>query len=104
MKEIEQVKCSLCGKHTAIERKGTGRLQKDKTVDQAPYEFRFDHVDLETAAFVSVREARGRGQGLPEIRRITLKEAVENDTYKDLRQSLLNQCYGIMKILTGSEK
>jgi len=103
MTEIQMVKCLLCGKHTAIKRKGSGRLQKDKSVDQAPYEFRFDHVDLETAAFISIREARGRGKGLPEIRRVTLKEATESDSYKEVRQSLLNQCYNILKILTGEQ-
>jgi len=76
------------------------RIQKDKPADRF-YTFTYDHIDPEASQFISIREPRGRGKGLPEVGRITLREAVENNQYEDLRQSLLNQCVKVLKILTG---
>lgn len=96
------IKCPFCGTHKAIERTGINRIQKDRGFDR-PYIFSFDHIDLKESAFISVRSCEGR-RGLPEIRRITLREAIKNGEYEDLRQSLMNQCVRILKILTGEEK
>jgi len=46
--EIKTIKCPLCGWHHPIEQK-------------------FGGFDLNEQAFISIREARGRGGGLPEI-------------------------------------
>jgi len=102
MREIEMVRCLLCGTHKPIERTGVRRLQKDKIADRQ-YTFSFTHPDLD-GAFISIREARGRGGGFPEVRKISLREAVEKDIYKELRESLTAQCYAILKILMGDEK
>lgn len=103
MSQTIMTKCLFCGTHKPIKRTGIMRLQKDKTADRQ-YNFVFDHVDLGNSAFISVRENAGRGKGFPEVSRLTLKQVVENDTYKELRESLLNQCYAVMKILMGEEK
>lgn len=103
MSQTEMVKCPFCGTHKPIKRTGIMRLQKDKTADRQ-YNFVFDHVDLGNSAFISVRECGGRGRGFPETSRVTLRETVEKETYKELRESLLSQCYIVMKILIGDEK
>lgn len=97
--EFEMAKCLFCGRHQPIQRTGIMRMQKDKVADRL-FTFTFDHIDPETSQFISIREPRGRGKGMPEIGRITLREAVENSQYEDLRQSLLNQCVKVLKILT----
>lgn len=104
MAEIEQVKCPVCGWHRPIEQKGTMRLQRGDPANQPKGKFAFGNFDLDQVAFISIRESRGRGGGLPEIGRITLKEVMERDTYKELRQSLVTACYNVLKILMGDEK
>lgn len=101
--ELEYTKCVVCGWTRPIERKGTKRIQRDQSPDKR-YTFRYDVVDLGNAAFVSIRECGGRGKGFKEIRKITLQEAVEDDTYEELRESLKNQCVEVLKILIGEEK
>lgn len=81
----------------------TGRVQegsrRTKALTGQSHEFRVDHVDLETLAFISIREARGRGQGLPEIRKITLAEAQHDIRYKQVIATLINGSHRILKIL-----
>ena len=96
------VKCLFCGRHQPIERTGIMRIQKDKVADRL-FTFTFDHIDPEVSQFISIREPRGRGKGMPEIGRITLREAVEGNLYPELRQSFLNQSVKILKILTKEE-
>lgn len=97
--EVKMVKCPLCGTHKPMERTGVMRLQKGKGFDR-PYTFRFDHVDLASSAFISIRKPGGRGKGLPEIGRVSLAEAKSDPRYKVLLTSLINQSYRILKILT----
>lgn len=98
--EIEMCKCLFCGTHKPLQRTGIMRIQKDKVADRL-YTFSYDHIDPELSQFISIREPRGRGKGMPEIRRVTLREAIQNNQYEDLRQSLIDQCVRVLKILTG---
>lgn len=103
MSEVEMVKCVFCGTHKPLQRTGIMRLQKNKVADRL-FQFSFDHIDPKVSQLVSIRECAGRGRGLPEIRRITLKEAVEGNLYLELRQSLISQCVKVLKILTEEEQ
>ncbi|MBA7491161.1 hypothetical protein ES702_01706 [subsurface metagenome] len=103
MTELEFTKCLVCGWSRPLERKGTKRIQRDQSADKQ-YTFRYDVVDPNEAAFISIRECGGRGKGFKEIRKITLKEAIENDSYKEVRESLKNQCVKVLKILIGEEE
>jgi len=98
-KEIETVKCPLCGWHHPIERTGIMRLQRGEPADQPKGPFEFGNFDLDEAAFISIREAKGRGGGLPEIGRVTLAIAQNDPRYKLLITSLVNRSYQILKIL-----
>ena len=98
-KEIKTVKCPLCGWHHSIEQKGSKRLIRGDAADQPKGEFVFGDFDLNEAAFISIREARGRGGGLPEIDKVTLVKAKDDPSYKNLITSLTNQSYAILKIL-----
>lgn len=97
--EVKMIKCPVCGTHKPMERTGVMRLQKGKSFDR-PYIFRFDHVELGSSAFISIRKPAGRGKGLPEIGRVTLGQAKSDPDYKELVTSLINQSYRILKILT----
>lgn len=99
MSEILMTKCVFCGTHKPLQRTGIMRLQKGKVADKI-FRFSYDHIDPEVSQFISTRECAGRGKGLPEVGRITLREAVEGNLYPELRQTLLNQCVRILKILT----
>jgi len=66
--EIKTVKCPLCGWHHPIEQKGSKGLQRGEVADQPKGELVFGNFDLSKEAFISIREARGRGGGLPEIK------------------------------------
>ncbi len=98
--EFEMAKCLFCGTHKPLQRTGIMRIQKDKPADRL-YTFTFDHIDPEASQFISIRECGGRGKGMPEIRRVTLREAIESNKYEDLRESLMDQCVRVLKILTG---
>ncbi|MBA7500348.1 MAG: hypothetical protein GH144_01195 [Clostridia bacterium] len=100
--QFEMTKCEFCGHHQPIQRTGVMRVQKGKVANKF-YTFSYDHIDPEVSQFISIREPRGRGKGMPEIGRITLREAVENNQYQDLREGLLNQCVKVLKILTKEE-
>jgi len=97
--EVKTVKCPLCGWHHPIEQKGSKRLQRGEVADLPKGEFVFGNFDLNEAAFISIREARGRGGGLPEIDKVTLEKAKDDPSYKNLITSLMNQSYAILKIL-----
>ena len=98
---IRAVKYPLCGWYHPIESKGSKRLQRGDPVDLSKGVFLFNRVNPEESAFISIRECGGRGRGLPEIERITLKEAKGNPEYKELIQSVVNQTYKILQILTA---
>jgi len=100
-KHIRTVRCPLCGWHHPILRTGSKRLLRGESVDQPKGAFLFNKVNPNESAFISVRECKGRGGGLPEVEKITLTEAMANPEYKDLIESLRNQSYQILKILTG---
>jgi len=97
--EVKTVKCPLCGWHHPIEQKGSKRLQRGDPANLPKGEFVFGSFDLNEVAFISIREARGRGRGLPEINVITLEKAKDDPSYKNLITSLINQSYAILKIL-----
>ena len=97
--EVKTVKCPLCGWHHPIEHKGSMRLQRGDPADQPKGEFAFGRFDLNEEAFISIREAKGRGGGLPEIAKITLAEAHSNPRYNQIITSLVNRSYQILKIL-----
>ena len=74
------------------------RLQRDEPADQPKAEFLFGGFDLKDAAFISIREAKGCGRGLPHIGKITLEEGEKDPSYKKTDYTL-NQSYAILKIL-----
>ena len=97
--EVKTIRCPLCGWHHPIEHKGSKRLQRGDPANLPKGEFIFGNFDLNEVAFISIREARGRGRGLPEINRIILEKAKDDPSYKNLITSLINQSYTILKIL-----
>lgn len=96
---IKTVKCPLCGWHWTLESKGSKRLQRGEDATFPKGKFHFNKFDPKEEKFISLRECRGRGIGLPEINMIKLPDAMNDPEYKELIDSLRNQCYSILKIL-----
>ena len=97
--EIKMVKCPLCGRHHSIEHKGTKRLLRGDPADRPKGKLVFRDFDLNEAAFISIREVKGRGGGFPEVGKVTLAEAQNNPDYKNLITNLINRSYQILKTL-----
>lgn len=102
-KLIKNVKCPVCGWHRPITKTGIRRLQRGEPVNRPQRDFMFLSDNLEELTFISVRECRGRGKGLPEVESITLGQAKNNPEYKELIESLRFQAFKILEFLT-SEK
>ena len=97
--EVKTVKCPLCGWHHPVEQKGSKRLQRGEAADLPKGEFIFGGFDLNEAAFISIREVKGRGGGFPEVGKMTLAEAQNNPDYKNLITSLISRSCQILKTL-----
>ena len=74
-------------------------MVRGEVADQPKGEFVFGNFDLNEAAFISIREVKGRGGGFPEVRKVTLAEAQNNPDYKNLITSLISRSYQILKTL-----
>jgi len=96
---IKTVKCPLCGWHWTLESKGSKRLQRGEDAAFPKGKFNFNKFDPKEEKFISLREAQGRGKGLPEINMIKLADAMNDPEYNELVSSLRDQCYAILKIL-----
>lgn len=92
------VRCPLCGWHWSIEHKGSKRIIKGKPFDKPKGRFNFSKIDPKQGAFISIRESRGGREGFPEIERISLEQVVNSSEYGDLVDSLIRQCYSILKV------
>lgn len=97
---IRTVKCPLCGWHHAITRTGINRLHRGEAADKPKGHFLFLTDELGELTFISIRECKGRGKGLPQIKSISLNQAKDNPEYKELIESLRFQTYQILEILT----
>lgn len=99
-KQIKTVKCPLCGWHHSIMRTGIMRLQREESADQPKGKFLFLSDEPSELTFISVRECRGRGKGLPQVESITLAQAKNDPEYNELIDSLRFQAYQILQNLT----
>jgi len=101
---IKSVRCLLCGWHHPIEHKGSKRLLRGEDASMPKGMFTFNKGEPGESTFISIRECRGRGKGLPEVEKITLKEAMSDPEYQELITSLQDQCMKILKILVSETK
>lgn len=99
-KLIRTVKCPLCGWHHSIMRTGIMRLQREESADQPKGKFLFLSNELGELTFISVKECKGRGKGLPQVESITLAQAKNDPEYNELIESLRFQAYQILQNLT----
>lgn len=97
--EIPFVVCPLCGLHRKLKKNGRWAIIRKKMGDirsralkyNPEKETRFDIVNIQDEPFISIRlRALGRG-GLPEVRALTLKEAIEDPEYREDTIELLRQ-------------
>lgn len=93
------IKCPFCGIHHVPKKKGSKRIIRGEYVDGQEREFTFEKVNPQEDAFISIREARGRGEGFVEVGRIPIREVVEKNFAPELISSLENQCKKILEII-----
>lgn len=98
------VRCPLCGWHWSLEAKGSKRITKGKPFDKPKGRFSFSKIEPNQGTFISLREARGGREGFPQVNKISLEEAVNNAEYGDLVDSLVRQCYSILKVALKSQE
>ena len=99
-KLIKTVKCPLCGWHYPLTRTDITRLQREETADQPKENFLFLTDEPGELTFISVRECKGRGKGLPQVESITLAQAKDDPEYIELIETLRLRTYKILQFLT----
>ena len=76
------------------------RLQRGEPADQPKGKFLFLSNEPSELTFISVRECKGRGKGLPQIESITLAQAKNDPEHNELIEPLRFQTYKILQFLT----
>ena len=102
MAEFIMISCPLCGMARVLEKTGASAIARGITITEYKGRIRFDHVDLDKAIVVQVRERepgpekkkrlrRGGGPGFPIKGGHTLLEMAKMDEYQDLVSQMLSQ-------------
>ena len=112
MAEILYICCPLCGMNRVLEKKGSSAMGRGMTIKPTDIKgrIRFDHMDLENANIVQVRERRpgpeekrrmqrGGGPGFTLVEGHTLSELRDKPEYADLKEQMLSTARKIIKIL-----
>ena len=112
MAKILYVACPLCGMSRVLEKTGSSAISRGLPVEEIKGRIRFDHMDLEKANIIQVRERRPGPEDKPRTRRgggpgfilvggYTLAELKGKPEYADLREQMLETAREIIKILEG---
>ena len=110
MAKILYVSCPLCGMNRVLEKKGSVAIGRGLPIEEIKGRIRFDHMDLEKANILQIRERRRGKEDKPRMRRgggpgfqlvggLTLAELKDNPEYQDLREQMLKTAHSIIKIL-----
>lgn len=109
MAEIIMISCPLCGMARVLEKKGSRAIARGLTVREIKGRIRFDHMDLNSAPIVQVRERkegketvkrlrRGGGTGFVLIGGLTLQEMKRKPEYADLVKQIRETALELIKI------
>jgi len=110
MAEIIYIVCPLCGMNRVLEKTGSSAIARGITIREVKGRIRFDHMDLDTALVVQVRERkagpeerkrmrRGGGSGFTLKGGLTLREMGRKRDYQDLVEQIKSTARSIIDIL-----
>ena len=110
MAEVIYISCPLCGMSRVLEKTGARAIAQGKVIDQVKGRIHFDHMDLENAFIVQVRERkpgketskrakRGGGTGFQLQGGLTLEQMKASPEYSDLVEQLKASARHILAIL-----
>lgn len=109
MGQFIMIACPVCGMGRVLEKKGSVAIARGRPLDHGlKGRIRFDHMDLDSALIVQVRErrsgpenrkGRGGGGGFAIVDGMTLKAMKENPEYEDLVTQLKGKLHEILEIL-----
>lgn len=110
MAEIIYIACPLCGMNRVLEKTGASAIARGVTITEVKGRIRFDHMDLDRALIVQVRERetgpeekkrmrRGGGSGFTLKGGLTLKQIRDKPAYQDLVEQIRSQIAEIQKML-----
>ena len=110
MGQVIYVVCPLCGLNRPLEKTGAGAIARGLPITEIKGRIHFDHIDLESAPIVQVRErqhgpeaqkrmTRGGGSGFVFRKGLTLTEMKDDPIYNDLVLQLKKTSKAILKIL-----
>jgi len=110
--EILYVACPMCGMSRVLEKKGSAAVGRGLTIKEIKGRIRFDHMELEKANVIQIRERRRGPEDKPRMRRgggpgfqlvggHTLAELRDNPEYQDLKEQMVETAREIIKILEG---
>ncbi len=114
MAEILFVCCPMCGMSRVLEKKGSAAIARGLPIEEVKGRIRFDHMDLEKAYIIQLRERRPGPEDKPRMRRgggpgfqlvggFTLAELRDKPEYQDLKEQLRETAQEIIKILEGAK-
>lgn len=110
MAEIIYISCPLCGMNRVLDKTGSSAIARGFTITDIKGRIRFDHMDLNNAAIVQVRESltgkdpkkrmrRGGGRGFVFKSGLTLQEMKTNPEYSDLIEQMKSTASKILEVL-----
>ena len=114
MAKILYIACPLCGMSRVLEKTGSSAISRGLPVEEIKGRIRFDHMDLEKANILQIRERRRGKEDKPRMRRgggpgfqmvggLTLAELKDKPEYQDLKEQMLETARKVIKILEGAE-
>lgn len=114
MSEILYVCCPCCGMSRVLEKTGSSAISRGLPIEEIKGRIRFDHMELEKANIIQIRERRRGKEDKPRMRRgggpgfqmvggLTLAELKDKPEYQDLKEQMLDTAHKIIKILEEAE-
>lgn len=112
MAEVIYIACPLCGMSRVLTKTGAVAIGRGIDIDEIKGRIGFDHIDLEKANIVQIRErrrgpeerprmGRGGGPGFIPVGGFTLAEMRDKPEYADLKEQMVATAKEIVKILEG---
>jgi hypothetical protein len=110
MAEIIYIACPLCGMSRVLEKKGSSAIARGLSIGEPKGRIRFDHMDLDSARIVQVRERKAGRESVPRMGRgggtgftikdgFTLEEMKAMPEYQDLIEQLRKHIALIEKVI-----
>lgn len=113
MGEVIFIACPLCGMSRVLNKTGSSAIARGISITEIKGRIRFDHMKLDKAPIVQIRESmtgpetktrmrRGGGRGFVFREGITLEEMKDNPGYQDLVEQMKSTATEILRVLGGS--